>query len=47
MALPDRFPSVRLDAWVVMPNHFHAIAWLTDLQADITRKPEPHGDWRV
>ena len=39
MALPDRFPSVQLGARVVMPNHFHAIVWLTELQADKTTRP--------
>ena len=29
-ALPDRFPIVQLDAFVVMPNHIHAIIVLTD-----------------
>src|SRR5450432_2181257 len=24
-AMPDRFPTVELDAFVVMPNHFHGI----------------------
>lgn len=28
-SLPDRFPAVALDAYVVMPNHFHAIVRLT------------------
>src|SRR5688572_14668787 len=28
--LPTRFPSVDLDAFVVMPNHVHGILWLTD-----------------
>ncbi len=27
-ALPARFPGVRLDAFVVMPNHVHGILWL-------------------
>jgi len=26
--LPDHFPQVVLDAWVVMPNHVHAILWI-------------------
>jgi REP element-mobilizing transposase RayT len=26
--LPQRFPTLRLDAYIVMPNHFHAIAVL-------------------
>jgi putative transposase len=25
LALPERFPAVELDAWVLMPNHFHGI----------------------
>ena len=25
---PDRFPAVRLDAFVVMPNHIHGIVWI-------------------
>jgi len=29
LRLPDHFP-VRLDAWVIMPNHFHAILLLQD-----------------
>ncbi len=29
-ALPDRFPTMQLDAFVVMPNHIHAIIVLTD-----------------
>jgi len=27
-ALPDRFPGVTLDAFVIMPNHIHGIVWL-------------------
>lgn len=29
-ALPDRFPSIELDAFVVMPNHFHGIIVICD-----------------
>ncbi len=29
-ALPDRFPTLPWDAFVVMPNHIHAIIVLTD-----------------
>lgn len=25
LALPQRFPHISLDEWVVMPNHFHGI----------------------
>ena len=28
--LPQRFPTLALDAYVVMPNHFHAIAILVE-----------------
>lgn len=31
--LPNRFPSVQLDEFVVMPNHVHGIIILTDTQA--------------
>lgn len=31
--LPDRFPTVELDAFVVMPNHFHGIIMLNDIPA--------------
>ena len=29
-ALPNQFPHVRLDAFVVMPDHIHFLLWLTD-----------------
>lgn len=29
-ALPDTFPNVKLDEFVVMPNHLHFIVWLTE-----------------
>src|SRR5213594_1185245 len=28
--LPDRFSSVRLDEFVIMPNHVHGIIWIVD-----------------
>jgi putative transposase len=28
-AIPTNFPTVRLDAFVVMPNHIHGIVWLS------------------
>lgn len=27
--LPACFPHIQLDEWVVMPDHFHAIVWIT------------------
>ena len=29
-AIPDHFPHVELDTWVVMPNHVHGIIVITD-----------------
>jgi putative transposase len=34
-ALPKHFPHIRLDASIVMPNHFHGILW-------INQYPEGH-----
>jgi putative transposase len=28
--LPEQYPYVELDTWVVMPNHFHGIVFLLD-----------------
>ena len=28
LSLPEHFPFIALDQYVVMPNHFHAILWL-------------------
>lgn len=28
---PDRFPSVELDEYILMPDHFHAILFITEL----------------
>lgn len=27
-AIPDHCPGVRLDRWVVMPDHVHGVIWL-------------------
>ncbi len=29
-ALPERFPNVELDEWIIMPNHFHGIIIIHD-----------------
>ena len=34
-SLPYRFPSVALDAFVLMPNHVHFVLWLTDVAATL------------
>ena len=32
--LPQRFPGVRLDAFVIMPDHVHGMLWLDDSMQD-------------
>ncbi|MDY0925962.1 transposase [Pantoea trifolii] len=29
-ALPKRIPGIKLDLFILMPNHLHGIIWLTD-----------------
>ena len=31
--LPDHYPHVQIDVWVIMPNHMHGIIILTEAQA--------------
>ena len=40
--LPQHYAHVRLDAWVVMPNHVHGIVTLDDVGAGL--KPAPTSD---
>lgn len=28
--LPQKFPGIKLDEFVIMPNHVHGIVWITD-----------------
>ncbi len=28
LQIPEKYPDVVLDEWVVMPDHFHALLWL-------------------
>jgi REP element-mobilizing transposase RayT len=37
--LPRHFPRLSLDAWVVMPNHFHGIPILRESIADVKGSP--------
>jgi len=30
MEIPDHFPQVELDAFVIMPDHIHGILWIVD-----------------
>lgn len=28
--IPTHFPGIRLDEWIIMPNHMHGIIWIVD-----------------
>ena len=28
--IPEHFPHIKLDVFVIMPNHIHSILWLTE-----------------
>ena len=34
--LPDHFSGIRIDEWVVMPNHMHGIIWIVDRHVGAT-----------
>lgn len=50
LELPSHYPSVTLDAFVVMPNHIHGIIWLGQspqvphVGAGLRRTPTERGD---
>ena len=37
LALPERFPSLSIDQYVIMPNHIHVILVLTDPCENVSR----------
>jgi REP-associated tyrosine transposase len=39
LQIPDHFPNVELDEWVVMPNHMHGIVVIMDASANATAPP--------
>ena len=39
-------PYVELDAWVVMPNHFHALVGITSA-SPAAQAPEPSKNWKA
>jgi len=41
-ALPEKYPTVILDEFVVMPNHFHCIVFLANDAADADKSPKDH-----
>lgn len=40
-ALPDRFPNIQLDTFVIMPNHIHGILHITDVEAPLAGAQPP------
>ena len=44
-SLPARLPQVRLDAFVIMPNHVHGILWLTDEPVGAGQAPPLQGSY--
>jgi REP element-mobilizing transposase RayT len=44
--IPRHFPHVRLDAWVVMPNHVHGIVVITDdpRRGEASRATDSHAE---
>jgi putative transposase len=41
LALPERFPSIEMDAFVVMPDHFHGIVLIHDKSVRAGLVPDP------
>ncbi len=37
-AIPDHFPHVRLDAFVIMPNHVHGVLWIVESDTSVGAK---------
>jgi len=35
LAIPDHFPNIELDAFVIMPNHMHGIVVINDIHTDV------------
>ncbi|MFH0920088.1 MAG: transposase [Fibrobacterota bacterium] len=51
LKIPESFPNAELDAWVVMPDHFHALICLRKDPARsgylYSNDPRMHAPWRV
>jgi len=41
--LPRQFPNLRLDAFVIMPNHLHFVIWLRPVGATLAVAPDGAG----
>jgi REP element-mobilizing transposase RayT len=39
LGIPDHFPTVQLDEWVIMPNHLHGIVVIVDCRGTACRAP--------
>jgi putative transposase len=49
--IEDNFPGIKLDEYVVMPNHLHAIIWITERRGEafnaisaLNASPQPNGN---
>jgi REP element-mobilizing transposase RayT len=55
LEIPNRFPFVVLDEYVIMPNHVHALLAFTDIEPDVNRSCSavaagsvpPDSSWRT
>jgi REP element-mobilizing transposase RayT len=47
LKLPERFPPVSLDEFVIMPNHFHGIIVFTNHTNDFQNQNQNQGDDKV
>jgi putative transposase len=45
--LPQHFPGVRLDTFVLMPDHVHAILWLDGSRKDAPTLGTVIGAWKA
>jgi putative transposase len=45
--LEQQYPYVKLDAWVVMPNHFHGIIIIADCRGGSRTAPTEESHWPI
>ena len=45
--LPDKFPSIQIDQFIIMPNHIHGIIFITSVGADPSVCPNQGQSHRI